>query len=108
MSTDISILTVAPTRNTSLSSRTGLSVLFSRTDESICTAYSVKILRVYQYYLTRKAKHWLVRESNNNVVARRAKEDAYTLSEWIRVRSLIQIRIKKTQWAYEYSHNIVL
>ena len=84
MCTDISILTVAPTRNTSLSSRTSLSVLFSRTDESICTAYSVKILRVYQYYLTRKAKHCLVRESNNNVISRRAREDADTLSEWIK------------------------
>jgi hypothetical protein len=34
----------------------------------------------------------------------REKEDLYTLSEWMKsVRSLIQIRIKNTQWVYEHS-----
>ena len=33
-------------------------------------------------------------------------EDLDTLSEWVkRVRSLMQIRIKKTQWVNKHSHN---
>jgi hypothetical protein len=36
--------------------------------------------------------------------AKREKEYLDTLSEWVKgVRSLIQIRIKKTQWVYEHS-----
>jgi hypothetical protein len=36
--------------------------------------------------------------------AKREKEDLDTLSEWMKsVKSLIQIRIKKTQWVYEHS-----
>ena len=41
--------------------------------------------------------------------AKREKENLDTLSEWMKcVRSLIQIRIKKTQWVYEHSHYINL
>ena len=36
--------------------------------------------------------------------AKREKEDLDTLSEWVKsVKSLIQIRIKQTQWVYEHS-----
>ena len=36
--------------------------------------------------------------------AKREKEDLDTLSEWVKsVKSLKQIRIKKTQWVYEHS-----
>ena len=36
--------------------------------------------------------------------AKREKENLVILSEWVKsVRSLIQIRIKKTQWVYDHS-----
>ena len=62
-----------------------------REPKSINSKHNIKILMdsVEDY-----ARQW----------AKREKEDLDTLFEWMKsVRSLIQIRIKKTQWVYEHS-----